>query len=108
MLRKLTLLFALVAVPAAAQPLTPAESAKVDQLVAKTLADTGVPSAEVAIVRDGQLVFNKAYGKANEGLPARPDLPYQIASNSKQFTAMAVLLLRDEGKLSLDDPVSKF
>jgi CubicO group peptidase (beta-lactamase class C family) len=35
-------------------------------------------------------------------------LPYQIASNSKQFTAMAVLLLRDEGKLSLDDPVSKF
>lgn len=101
-------LLALLAVPAAAQPLTPAESAKVDQLVAKTLTDTGVPSAEIAIVRDGQLVFNKAYGKANEGLPARPDLPYQIASNSKQFTAMAILLLRDEGKLSLDDPVSKY
>ena len=101
-------LLALLAVPATAQPLTPAESAKVDQLVAKTLADTGVPSAEVAIVRGGQLVFNKAYGKANEGLPASPELPYQIASNSKQFTAMAILLLRDEGKLSLDDPVSKY
>jgi D-alanyl-D-alanine carboxypeptidase len=101
-------LLALVALPAAAQPLTPAESAKVDQLVAKTLADTGVPSAEIAIVRDGQLVFNKAYGKANEGLPASASLPYQIASNSKQFTAMAILLLRDEGKLSLDDPVSKY
>lgn len=101
-------LFALVAIPAAAQPLSPAEISKVDQLVTKTLADTGVPSAEIAIVRAGSLVLDKAYGKANEGLPARADLRYQIASNSKQFTAMALLLLRDEGKLSLDDHVSKF
>ena len=108
MLKLTPALLALVAFPAAAQPLTPAEVSKVDQLVTKTLADTGVPSAEVAIVRDGQLVLDKAYGRANEGLPARPDLPYQIASNSKQFTAMAILLLRDQGKLSLDDPVSKY
>ncbi|HEX5259757.1 MAG TPA: serine hydrolase domain-containing protein [Sphingomicrobium sp.] len=101
-------LLAFAAFPAAAQPLTPAEVGQVDQLVAKTLADTGVPSAEIAIVRDGQLVLDKAYGKANEGLPANPALPYQIASNSKQFTAMAILLLRDEGKLGLDDPVSKY
>jgi CubicO group peptidase (beta-lactamase class C family) len=101
-------LSALVAVPAAAQPLTPTEASQIDQLVTKTLAGTGVPSAEIAIVRDGKLVFNKAYGKANEGLPANPDLPYQIASNSKQFTAMALLLLEDEGKLSLDDHVSKY
>ena len=53
-------------------------------------------------------MLDKAYGKANEGLPARPGLPYQIASNSKQFTAMALLLLEDEGKLSLDDTVSKY
>ena len=108
MLKLTSALLALVAVPAAAQPLSPAEVSRIDQLVAKTLADTGVPSTEIAIVRDGQLVFNRAYGKANEGLPARPDLPYQIASNSKQFTAMAILLLRDEGKLSLDDHVSKY
>jgi CubicO group peptidase (beta-lactamase class C family) len=101
-------LLALASVPAAAQPLTPDEISKVDQLVAKTLADTGVPSAEIAVVHNGQLVLNKAYGKANEGLPARPDLPYQIASNSKQFTAMALILLRDDGKLSLEDHVSKF
>jgi len=108
MLRYAPALFALVAFPAAAQPITPAEVAQIDQLVAKTLGETGVPSAQIAIVRDGQLVLDKAYGKANEGVPARPDLPYQIASNSKQFTAMALLLLRDEGKLSLDDPVSKY
>jgi len=108
MLRSSFALLALVTAPAAAQSLSPAEVSQIDQLVTKTLADTGVPSAEIAIVRDGQLVLTKAYGKANEGLPARPDLAYQIASNSKQFTAMAVLLLRDEGKLGLDDPVSKY
>ncbi len=108
MLRTSAALLTLIAVPAAAQPVTPAEVSQIDQLVTSTLADTGVPAAEVAIVRDGKLVFNKAYGKANEGLAARPDQPYQIASNSKQFTAMALLLLRDEGKLSLDDHVAKF
>src|SRR3954466_7068977 len=108
MLRTLPALLALVAAPAIAQPLTPAEVAQIDQLVSKTLADTGVPSAEIAIVRDGRLVLTKAYGKANEGLPARPDLPYQIASNCKQFTAMALLLLEDDGKLRLDDAISKY
>jgi CubicO group peptidase (beta-lactamase class C family) len=108
MFRAPAALLALFALPAAAQPLTQAQVAQVDELVTKTLANTGVPSAEIAIVRDGRMVLTKAYGKANEGLPARADLPYQIASNSKQFTAMALILLRDEGKLSLDDPVSKF
>ncbi len=107
-MHRFTLALLALASPAAAQQLTPAQVAQVDQLVTKTLADTGVPAAEIAIVRDGKLVLTKAYGKANEGLPARPDQPYQIASNSKQFTAMALMLLRDEGKLSLDDPVSKY
>ncbi|HWI76990.1 MAG TPA: serine hydrolase domain-containing protein, partial [Sphingomicrobium sp.] len=88
MLKLAFAMLAAVAAPVAAQPLTQAEVSQIDQLVTKTLSDTGVPSAEIAVVRDGQLVLSKAYGKANEGLPARPDLPYQIASNSKQFTAM--------------------
>ena len=96
-------LLALVATSATAQQLPPAQVAAIDQLVAKTLGDTGVPSSEIAVVRGGTLVLNKAYGKANEGLAADPKLPYQIASNSKQFTAMALLLLEDEGKLKLDD-----
>src|SRR5574338_718344 len=108
MLRLLLPLVALLAAPAAAQPLTPAELAGVDQAVDKALADSGVPSASIAIVRDGKIVLTKAYGKASDSLPARPDLPYQIASNSKQFTAMALLMLEDEGKLSLDDHVSKY
>ena len=109
MLKPAFALLAVIAAPAAAsQPLTPAEISQIDEIVAKALGETGVPSAEVAIVRDGEIVLNKAYGKASDTLPASTALPYQIASNSKQFTAMALLLLEDEGKLSLDDKVAKY
>jgi CubicO group peptidase (beta-lactamase class C family) len=100
---------ALAPFPASAQSITPAEQAQIDQLVTKTLADTGVPSASIAVVRDGRLVLAKAYGKASQAIPvARPDLPYQIASISKQFTATALQMLENDGKLDLDDKVSKY
>jgi CubicO group peptidase (beta-lactamase class C family) len=102
------LLAFVAAVPATAQPLTAGEIAQIDKAVAKALADTSVPSASIAVVRNGTIVLTKAYGKASETLGAKPDLPYQIASNSKQFTAMALLLLEDEGKLSLNDTVSRW
>ncbi len=95
--------------PLLAQDLTPAETAKIDTLVRSTLADTGVPSASIAVVRGGRLVLAKAYGKASEAIPvARADLPYQIASISKQFTATAMQLLEDDGKLKLDDTVATY
>jgi CubicO group peptidase (beta-lactamase class C family) len=75
MLKSALALLTFVAAPAAAQPLTAAEIAKIDQAVTTTLAETAVPSAEIAVVRDGQIVLNKAYGKANEGLPANTNLP---------------------------------
>ena len=103
------LLFALRPGPALAQPISADEQVRIDALVTRTLADTNVPSASIALVRDGRLVLARAYGKASPTIPvARADLPYQIASNSKQFTAMALLLLEDEGKLDLDDKVSKY
>ena len=97
------------ATPVLAQPISPEERARIDKLVTETLQKTRTPSASIAIVRGGELVLAKAYGKASETIPAAtPALPYQIASNSKQFTAMALLLLEDEGKLDLDDKVSKY
>ena len=95
--------------PALAQALTPAEQAQVDRIVTDTLRDTGVPSASIAVVRGGRIVLAKAYGKQCErcGAPD-PRLPYPIASISKQFTAAAMLLLEDEGKLSLDDHVDRY
>ena len=108
-MRFLPLALLLVAGPALAQNLTPAETAKVDTIVTDTLARNGVPSASIAIVRDGKIVFAKAYGKQSETIVTpRSDAPYQIASVSKQFTAAAILMLEDEGKLSLDDTVAKW
>ena len=99
----------LLPAPAFAQAIRPAELAQIDRAVTDTLRETGVPSASIAVVRGGKLVLAKAYGRQCERCGA-PDarLPYQIASVSKQFTAAALLLLEDDGKLSLDDTVAKY
>jgi CubicO group peptidase (beta-lactamase class C family) len=83
---------------------------KIDKVATDTLAKTGVPSASVAIVKDGQVVYVKAYGDArlDPKTAATPQMRYSIGSISKQFTAVAILLLQEQGKLSLDDKVSKF
>ena len=104
----LAALAALTPVAAPAQDLTPAETAQVDTIVTTAMARTLTPSVSVAIVRGGRLVYAHAWGKATDTLVAAPALPYQIASNSKQFTAAAMLLLQRDGKLSLDDHVSKY
>ncbi len=97
-----------VSAPAPAQSLSSAETAQVDKTVTDALAKSDVPSASVAIVRGGRIVYTKAYGKQAETGATRDEAPYQIASVSKQFTAAAILLLQREGKLSLDDHVSKY
>ena len=95
--------------PALAQSLTPQQNTAIDKAVHDALAANGTPSAEVAVVLDGKLVLSRAWGKAAESIPvARPDLPYQIASNSKQFLAALILMLQADGKLSLDDHVAKW
>ena len=94
---------------AQAQALTPDQTQKIDKIVADALASTGVPSASIAVVQGGQIVYAKAYGDQGPGMAATSaDAKYPIASISKQFTAAAILLLGDEGKLSLDDTVSKW
>jgi CubicO group peptidase (beta-lactamase class C family) len=109
MIRLLVLILAFVAAPAFAQALSPAESARIDALVNAALTSTGVPSASIAVVRSGRIVLARAYGRQSPQMAtATPDALYQVASISKQFTAAAILLLRDQGRLSLDDHVSKY
>jgi len=71
---------------------------------------TGAPSASIAVVRSGEIVYERAYGdgRVDPRTPATPSMRYAIGSVSKQFTATAVLLLDEEGKLSLDDKVAKW
>ena len=85
-------------------------SARVDSIATAVLATTGVPSATVAVVAHGKLAYAQAYGSArlDPTVPATPDMQYGIGSISKQFTAACILLLQQEGKLKLDDPVSKY
>src|SRR5687767_5376054 len=85
-------------------------AARIDASVQEVLTRSGAPSASVAIVQGGTLVYEKAYGSARVGPPAVPATPamrYSIGSISKQFTSAALLLLAEEGKLSLDDRVAK-
>jgi CubicO group peptidase (beta-lactamase class C family) len=83
---------------------------KLDQVAEQALQQTGVPSASVAIVRDGEIAYTKGYGKARLDPPeaAEPGMRYSIGSISKQFTAAAVLFLEQQGKLSLDEPAGKY
>ncbi len=87
-----------------------AEQTKVDAIAERVLAQTGVPSASVGIVTDGKIAYLKAYGKAQLYPPAaaEPQMRYSIGSISKQFTAAAILILQQQGKLSLDDKISKW
>lgn len=91
-------------------PLSPDLIEKIDKVATDTLARTGVPSASIAIVKDGQIVYTKAYGDArlDPRTPATPQMRYSIGSISKQFTAFSILLLQEQGKLSLDDKVAKY
>ncbi len=90
--------------------LAPELRASIDQIAHTVLATTGVPSASVAVVEDGKIAYLQAYGDArlDPKIPASPEMRYSIGSISKQFTAAAILMLAEDGKLSLDDPVSKY
>jgi len=68
------------------------------------------PGVAVIVVNDGQPIFRIGYGMANLelGVPIEPDMVFRIGSVTKQFTAVAILMLAEQGKLSLDDSVSKF
>jgi CubicO group peptidase (beta-lactamase class C family) len=107
----------LITKPASAQHVTTgvdslpaALSARVQAAVVDVMRKTGVPSASVGIVRDGRPAYIAAFGDARLSpvTPATPDMHYAIGSISKQFTVAALLILQQEGKLSIDDPVSKW
>jgi CubicO group peptidase (beta-lactamase class C family) len=89
------------------EPLAETPAGKVDQLMSPYRADG--PGGVVAVVRNGEIEFAAGYGLANVeyGVPNTRSTPYHMASVSKQFTALAVVLLSLEGKLGLDDDVRK-
>ena len=84
-------------------------SAKVDALFEKW-SEGLTPGAAVLVIRDGKVVHRKGYGLAvvKTRTPIKPDTSFRLASLSKQFTAMAIMILAERGKLDFDDPLAKF
>jgi CubicO group peptidase (beta-lactamase class C family) len=105
------LALALASAPVFARDSLPPDLAtKIDKIATDALAKSGVPSASIAVVRDGKLAYARAYGHArlDPETPATPAMRYSIGSISKEFTAAALLMLQQRGRLDLDDPIAKF
>ena len=98
-----------LAAPATAA-IPPEALARVDKIFADWRKAANVPGVVYGIVQDGQLVAVKGQGVAEleRGTPVGADSLFRIASMSKAFTALAILKLRDEGKVRLDDPAELY
>ena len=111
-------LFSILAIPAvaAAAPAGPAQKTVDDALAKKIDAvmaeiyKPGEPGAAIIVRKDGKTIFRKGYGMADMelGIPIEPDMVFRLGSITKQFTAVSVLMLAEQGKLSLQDEITKF
>jgi D-alanyl-D-alanine carboxypeptidase len=83
--------------------------AKIDSLLSPVF-KLDTPGAAIIVMKDGKPLLRKAYGTANLelGVAMEPDHVFRIGSMTKQFTAVAVLMLMEQGKLALNDPITKF
>ena len=84
--------------------------ARIDQMVAGEVLNGNLPGAVALIARNGKIVFWKAYGMADNqaGNEMKRDAIFRIASQTKAITSTAVMMLWEEGKFQLDDPISKY
>ncbi len=82
----------------------------VDRYLEAEMRRQHIPGLSLAVVRGGEPLYVKGYGVATleHEVPAKPDTVYQLGSVGKQFTAVALMMLADEHKLALDDPLSKY
>ncbi len=87
----------------------PSIAARIDALVAPHY-NAAHPGASLLVIKDGKTVLRKSYGMADvaRSVPLQPGMTMRIGSITKQFTSTAILMLADEGKLSLSDPISKY
>ncbi len=83
--------------------------AEVDRLF-EDYSGSGLPGGSVMVINDGQPILIKSYGLANveQGVPVESSTNFRLASVTKQFTATAILMLVDRGKLSLDDSIRQY
>jgi len=105
----LVLLAGSAAACAAGQALNFPEARAIDELLMKAF-KPDQPGAAALVTRQGQTLLRKGYGLADMELkvPIEPDMVFRLGSVTKQFTAVSILLLEEQGKLSVGDPITKF
>lgn len=83
---------------------------RIDAMLQEAVAEGDVPGAVALVARNGKIVFHKAYGMADNesGRELKKDDIFRIASQTKAITSTAVMMLWEEGKFQLDDPISKY
>ena len=84
--------------------------ARIDTILDEAIRQNRIPGAVALVARNGRIVYHKAFGMADNeaGRPLRRDDIFRIASQSKAITATAVMMLWEEGRFRLDDPVSRW
>ncbi len=107
---RLLLLFALFFIGGRVLAQSAPASGEVRKYVRSKMQRRHIPGLAVLVARDGQIVSAEGYGLANVELqvPVKPETVFQSGSVGKQFTATAVMMLVEEGKVGLDDPLTKF
>lgn len=97
-------------IPPEAPGMSPERLARIDSMLKDAVAKNKIPGAVALVAKKGKIVYHKAFGMADNqsGRIMKPDDIFRIASQTKAITATAVMILWEEGKFRLDDPISKY
>ena len=87
-----------------------AQTDQIDQYIQVEMKKRQIPGLSLAVIKNGEVATMKGYGLANleHDVPVTPDTVFELASLTKQFTATAIMLLVEEGKVKLDDPIPEY
>jgi CubicO group peptidase (beta-lactamase class C family) len=100
-----------IALPAAAQQsAAPIDPTTIDSIIRRNIAEKHIIGVSVGIMQNGKIVFARGYGLANiqSQTPVTPATMFAIGSVTKQFTCSSLMMLQEQKKLSLDDPIAKW
>jgi len=87
-----------------------AQEDSIDSFIKKNLESLHIPGASLIVAKNGNIIKSGSYGLSNIelGVPASSKTVYEIGSMTKQFTAMSIMMLEEEGKLNLNNPITRY
>lgn len=108
--KKTNAVLSLQSAPATTKGISPERLNRIDSMLLQAIKDQKIPGAVALVARHGNIVYHKAFGLANNATNQAMEINtiFRIASQSKAITSTAVMMLWEEGKFQLDDPISKY